>query len=128
MSYPRPMENQVRWIDLASADAGSARRFYREMFGWSDVDHELGGGTYTQLESAGTVFGSLYQIGEQALAAGVPSHWLPYVRVGNLEEACARAEALGGEIIVKPFDAGVARIAVVLHSRDAQIGLWEEKG
>ncbi|MGA7346274.1 MAG: hypothetical protein WBY01_12060 [Pseudolabrys sp.] len=34
---------------------------------------------------------------------GIPSHWTPYVRVDDIENAVQRGIALGGSIIADPF-------------------------
>ncbi|MGB8082723.1 MAG: hypothetical protein WCF83_19940 [Pseudolabrys sp.] len=57
---------------------------------------------------------------------GIPSHWTPYVRVDDVENAVQRAIALGGSIIADPFVvSGIARIALLEDSVGALIGLWE---
>lgn len=118
----------VCWIDLATRDLPSARRFYEMMFGWLTDDFQLRGGRLTRLRrDDGAPFGSMYQMHPEAAKRGTPSHWLPYVRVGDLDAACARVPAAGGEVVVRAFDAGLARVAVVVHAGDAQIGLWEAK-
>ena len=58
-------------------------------------------------------------------ARDVPSHWTPYVAVGNIEDAAERTLCLGGAVIVPPFEvAGVARIALIADAVGATIGLW----
>jgi predicted enzyme related to lactoylglutathione lyase len=56
----------------------------------------------------------------------MPSHWTPYVRVGSVNDAVRRAVRLGGTVVVDPFAvSGVARIALILDSVGAIVGLWE---
>jgi predicted enzyme related to lactoylglutathione lyase len=116
----------VCWVDLAARDLPSARAFYRGMFGWQGEECRVNGGTFTRLDRSGEPVGSIYQLQSVSVQGGTPSHWLPYVRVGDVHAACMRAVALGGLVIVRPFDAGLARIAVVLDTAGAQIGLWED--
>jgi predicted enzyme related to lactoylglutathione lyase len=60
------------------------------------------------------------------LDQGVPSHWTPYIRVVNVDDAARRVTPCGGKVIVRPFVvSGVARIALILDSVGAQVGLWE---
>jgi predicted enzyme related to lactoylglutathione lyase len=55
-----------------------------------------------------------------------PSHWTPYIRVDNVNDAVQRVTALGGNVIVRPFVvSAVARIALISDSVGAQVGLWE---
>jgi predicted enzyme related to lactoylglutathione lyase len=57
---------------------------------------------------------------------GVPSHWTPYIQVDDLDDTVRRVTAFGGKVIVRPFVvSGIARIALVLDSVGAHVGLWE---
>jgi uncharacterized protein len=127
-AFPQAAPCVVCWIDLAAHDLPSARLFYEGLFGWRDEHCRHGGGSYTKLHSHGGAFGSMYQLSAERIRHGTPSHWLPYLRVADMDEAIRRAVQLGGEVLVAPFDAGPARIAVVLDSVGAQIGLWEHPG
>jgi predicted enzyme related to lactoylglutathione lyase len=56
----------------------------------------------------------------------MPSHWTPYICVGDVKEAARRVTSCGGEVIIRPFALpGIARIALVLDSVGALVGLWE---
>jgi predicted enzyme related to lactoylglutathione lyase len=114
------------WVDLAASDAGKAQAFYGALFGWTSHDRFANGGVFTCLRSEGGDVGSLYQLKQSHLDRGVPSHWTPYVRVSDIEETVARAVSLGGELIIPPFVVtGVARIALILDSVGALLGLWQ---
>lgn len=117
------------WVDLAASDADAAKAFYGQLFGWTASAQSANGGSFTRLTQSGQDVGSLYRLSERHLADGVPSHWTPYIRVDDVDAAARRAVALGGEIIVRPFAvAGTARIALILDSIGAHVGLWEPIG
>jgi uncharacterized protein len=121
----QPDVGRFCWLDLAASDATRARTFYRRLFGWTAVDEKANGGTFTRLCLLDRDVGSLYQI-EARLAPKVPSHWTPYVRVENVERAARHASELGGHVLVRPFVvSGVARIALIMDSVGAQVGLWQ---
>jgi uncharacterized protein len=70
--------------------------------------------------------GSIYQLREALLDHGMSSHWTPYVRVNDVKDAVRQAALLGGTVVVHPFlVSGVARIALILDSVGALVGLWE---
>jgi predicted enzyme related to lactoylglutathione lyase len=116
------------WVDLAASDAEAAKAFYRQLFGWTSREQPANGGRFTRLRLSGRDVGSLYQLGREQIEKGVPSHWTPYVRVEGVDEGARRAASLGGELVVPPFDvAGIARIALILDSVGAPIGLWEPR-
>lgn len=120
---------QFCWVDLAASDADAAKTFYGQMFGWTSSEQPASGGCFTRLHQSGQDVGSLYQLSQGHLGNGVPSHWTPYIRVEDVEAAAHRAVALGGEIIVPPFEVpGTARIALVLDCVGAHFGLWQPIG
>ena len=114
------------WLDLAATDADSAKAFYRNLFGWTSHEQLANGGSFTRLRLSDHDIGSVYQLKEALLDNGMTSHWTPYVRVNNIEQAAGRATQFGGTVVVDPFlVAGIARIAVILDSVGAVVGLWE---
>lgn len=124
-----PGAGRFCWVDLAASDAEAAKAFYGGLFGWTSCEEPANGGRFTRLRLSGRDVGSLYQLGREQRERGVPSHWTPYVRVDGVDEAARRAAALGGEVIVRPFAvAEIARIALILDSVGAPVGLWEPSG
>ena len=114
------------WHDLAAADAPAARRFYGAVFGWSTAVQGANGGSFLRLRSGQSDVGSLYPLRRGQVERGVPSHWTPYVCVDDIEATAGRAVALGGQLLVQPFEvSGVARIALVADAVRARVGLWE---
>jgi len=84
------------------------------------------GGSFTRLRLSDHDVGSIYQLRETLLDNGMTSHWTPYVRVNDIERAAGRAARCGGTVVVDPFlVSGVARIALILDSVGAVVGLWE---
>jgi uncharacterized protein len=114
------------WLDLAATDADNAKTFYRNLFGWTSYEQLANGGSFTRLRLSDYDVGSIYQLKETLLDNGITSHWTPYVRVNNIDHAAERATQFGGTVVVDPFlVSGVARIALILDSVGAVVGLWE---
>jgi predicted enzyme related to lactoylglutathione lyase len=114
------------WLDLAATDADSAKSFYGKLFGWTSHEQAANGGSFTRLQLSNEDIGSVYQLRKALLDNGISSHWTPYIRVDNVKDAAQRAALLGGTIIVDPFViSGIARIALILDSVGAVVGLWE---
>ena len=114
------------WFDLAAVDARRAAHFYAGLFGWQTQRQRANGGEYFRFTADGECIASLYQLGAKQVAAGVPSHWTPYVGVADIDEAGERAAALGGRVVVRPFGVdGAARISLVTDATGALLGLWE---
>jgi hypothetical protein len=117
---------QFCWVDLAATDADSAKAFYENLFGWTSHEQPANGGSFTRLRLFDQDVGSIYQLREALLEHGMPSHWTPYVRVDNVQDVIRRAESLGGTVVARPFVvSGIARIALIVDSVGALVGLWE---
>jgi len=114
------------WLDLAATDADSAKTFYRDMFGWTSHEQRANDGSFIRLRLSDQDIGSIYQLRATLLERGMSSHWTPYVRVNQLEDSVRRVVLCGGTVVVHPFlVSGVARIALILDSVGALVGLWE---
>lgn len=117
------------WVDLAATDAGSATAFYGKLFGWAANGESAQSGSFTRLSLDGRDIGSLYQLSARHRDQGVPSHWTPYIQVKDVDATARRVLALGGAVLVPPLTfPGHARIALILDSVGAQVGLWQPIG
>ena len=72
------------WMDLAATDAQAAGAFYEQVFGWRSREVRANGGRFTCLQAGDRDIGSIYQLNTRSMQQGMPSHWMPYVRVGDL--------------------------------------------
>ena len=127
-SLDRPRQGAFCWLDLAASDANLAKQFYAQAFGWTFDDRDANGGHFTRCHVAGQDVGTLYQLRRAQLEHGVPSHWTPYILVGNADATARRITSLGGSLVVAPFDVqGIARIALIQDAVGALVGLWEDK-
>lgn len=105
------------WRDLMSTDAERARAFYTELFGWSLQSQDMGDFTYEMLVNKGEQFGGLMPLDP---SHGIPSHWISYIEVPDVDEACATATRLGGSVPVAPMDIpSVGRFAVIADPQGA---------
>ena len=114
------------WLDLAATDAARAKTFYSQLFGWMPYEQLANGGIFTRLRLADEDIGSLYQMNNGPLDQGMRSHWTPYIRVNDVDDAARQADSLGGKVLVRPFAVGgIARIALIQDPIGANFGLWE---
>ncbi|NNE43468.1 MAG: VOC family protein, partial [Gemmatimonadetes bacterium] len=95
-------------------DLAKSVEFYSELFGWT-VQEEGGdndGLAYRRIASGDHEIGGFIELD----AEGVPSHWIGYVTVDDVDSACGRARKLGGKTPVPGTDIpNVGRFAVVSH-------------
>jgi predicted enzyme related to lactoylglutathione lyase len=114
------------WADLGTPDAAAAIRFYTTLFGWTAEDRPMGpDASYTMLHADGRSVAALYR--QEAPQHG-PPHWLSYISVASASYAAARAKALGGTLLMEPFDVlDVGRMAMVQDPAGAVVALWEPR-
>jgi len=105
------------WEDLMTTDPEAAERFYTELLGWTVKTTAVEGfGDYRMIHRATADGGEEGLGGIVPLDAGhgIPSHWISYVGVDDVDAACERAKEAGGNVCVPPMDIPkVGRFAVV---------------
>ncbi|MBL8140534.1 MAG: VOC family protein [Acidobacteria bacterium] len=120
-----PLPGSIGWIDLTVADAPRIRDFYHQVAGWS-VSHVPMGDydDYNLLDAEGTPVAGICHA--QGVNAGLPSHWLMYITVTDIEASVERARELGGEILRDITGMGaLGRYAVIRDPADAVFALFE---
>lgn len=115
------------WPELVASDTGKAKDFYSKLFGWNITDVPIGeDNVYSMAAIGGREVGGIYQMWPEQAEQGIPTHWVSYVSVANVDEATEKAESLGANIIVEPmdvFDAG--RMAVIMDPVGAVFSIWQ---
>src|SRR5437867_1847589 len=81
--------------DLMCTDVPAGTRFYSELFGWQTTEVKVMGFTVVRVSAGSVVLGAIMPFDARL---GHPSHWVPYVYVGSVEECCQRISELGGEV------------------------------
>jgi predicted enzyme related to lactoylglutathione lyase len=126
-TIPNAFAGHFCWVDLAATDANAAQHFYEKLFDWTANTSRARQGAFSLFALGTQDVASFYQLRQEHLSAGVPSHWTPYVSVPDARESAMRADALGATVIVDPFDvAGMARIALIQDPVGAIFGLWQQ--
>lgn len=117
------------WNELITSDTQASTQFYGQLFGWQATPFvpegtPAGGPPYLILKSDATDMGSAGMM--QAPAPGVPTHWLAYVVVENIDQSLARALELGATVLLPVMAVNqVGRIAVFQDPLGAVLGLHE---
>ena len=110
----------MHWNELWCGDAKAALGFYSTVFGYAHSSMEMGGSTYYVLENEGKPRGGIMQ----SPVAGIPTHWLPYVSVTDLDATVARVGRNGGKAEGDAIEVpGVGRFAFVRDPQGARLGL-----
>ncbi len=100
------------WWSLMTKDVAKANQFYQYLFDWKLSEMEIPGGEPSTIYAAGKGgFANPVPLAEDFPS---PSHWIAYLTVEDVDEACQKAEALGGKVCVPAFDLPtIGRTAVI---------------
>ncbi|MEV6028542.1 VOC family protein [Streptomyces sp. NPDC052036] len=108
------------WVELLTRVPDRATDFYTTVFGWSVKPSEY----YTQWGIAGADFGGMVTMGDR-FPHEVPSHWLPYFAVEDVDGMASVATGAGGNILMEPTSLpGGRRIAVLRDPEGAMFGIY----
>jgi uncharacterized protein len=110
----------VIWNELIT-DNPAAVTFYEQVLGVTTATAEMGEGKYTMFQVAGKEVGGT----TPPQMAGVPNHWHVYFAVTDADATAARISALGGSVMVAPFDTPIGKMAVVSDPQGAVFSLFQ---
>lgn len=105
-------------------NAEGIREFYEQVVGWSSNPVEMGDyNDFCMQGSDGeTVAGVCHAKGENA---GLPSQWMVYITVADLDQSVADCQRLGGELLAGPRQVGSGRCAVIRDPAGACAALYQ---
>lgn len=115
---------RVGWTELMTKDLESAKQFYAHVMGWTYEDVAMADGQDYTLIKLGdtTVGGMMAMVGPQF--ENVPTHWMPYINVEGCDATVARAQELGGAVIMPPMEVeGIGKFATLQDPAGAIISI-----
>lgn len=111
------------WYDLMTTDTNAAIKFYSSLFGWTTKAETGSSGPYTMLQAASKEFGGVMAIDQ---SRPMPSHWVGYVAVEDINAVAGRVPGAGGRIAHPPTEIPhVGHFAVILDPQGAAICLFQ---
>ncbi|AFY39598.1 Glyoxalase/bleomycin resistance protein/dioxygenase [[Leptolyngbya] sp. PCC 7376] len=93
------MKNSFIWADLSTFDLAAAKQFYRRCFGWKFQDI---GNQYLLCQAKREPVAGLYPMPKKFQRIKMPSFWMSYIQVQDIQAIAERAPKLGGKVEVKP--------------------------
>jgi uncharacterized protein len=103
------------WNELTTTDLGAAKRFYGELFGWASED--VGGSV---LRTAFTLGDLLVGGGHAPAPQEDPTpRWGVAFWVPDADQAAARAQELGGRVLLPPMDIPIGRFTILTDPQGA---------
>lgn len=115
----------LNWSELVTRDTFSSKEFYGDVFGWTAASRPMDGVEYTTFAENGHVMAGMMAMPD-ALPVDVPSYWLAYLGVDNLDAALLESARLGATQMVGPTEVpGMGNFAIITDPVGATVGLWE---
>lgn len=117
------------WNELYSTNVDAAGKFYVNTFGWKTESMDMGPmGTYTLFQDP--VKGKQGNLGGMMNMPpnmkGVPSHWLAYFLVTDVDASAKKATDLGGKVLMPPMDIpNIGRFSIVTDPQGAALALYK---
>lgn len=120
------VHGQVHWSELMTRSASDARSFFASVVGWSIEEWpmgESGAPPYLVCMADGKPAAGIFDTTSPEFD-GVPDQWMTYVHVDDVDAACDRVKAAGGQVLRPSFEVpGVGRIAMIADPSGAAVGL-----
>jgi predicted enzyme related to lactoylglutathione lyase len=111
------------WNELVTRDTAAAEKFYSELIGWKIVDSGMPGMKYSMLKAGEKDAGGMMAMPPD-VPAEVPSHWMTYITVDDVDTAAEKTKALGGTVLHGPEDIPtVGRFCVIQDPTGATVSL-----
>lgn len=111
------------WAELSARGIDAAIGFYEAVFGWGHTTTPMEGAPpYTEFQLDGrNVAGGMEM--SPMVPAEVPSYWMAYFAVDDVDASCRRALELGAREVLSPRDFPGGRLAIVGDPQGAVFGL-----
>jgi predicted enzyme related to lactoylglutathione lyase len=116
--------NTFAWAELSSRGVEKAIPFYEQVFGWKAKKSDMGEGAPAYYE---------FQLGGESIAGGqemnqmvpaeVPSYWMVYFAVADVDKSFQTATGAGAKELVAPMDFPGGRFAILQDPQGAAFGL-----
>jgi len=116
--------NAYGWAELNSRGFEKAEPFYTKLFGWGTKKSPMGEGQgeYTEFQVNGeSVAGGMEM--NPMVPAQVPSYWLAYFTVPDVDKEHNKATDLGATSVLEPADFPGGRFSILTDPQGASFGL-----
>ncbi len=123
-ALPAGEPGQFGWAELSSRGVDKAIPFYKKVFGWTTKTSPMGPDQppYNEFQLGGESIAGGQEM-PQMVPADVPSNWLAYFAVADVDKSFKAATQAGARELVAPIDFPGGRFAIVSDPQGASFGL-----
>ena len=121
----KPAVGKIGWIDMSVGDADGIRDFYKTVVGWGSESVSMGDYSdysMTMPANGEAVSGICHARGSNA---ELPSGWLIYIVVEDVEASAAACIENGGEVIVPVRGLAGGRFCVIRDPAGSTAALYQ---
>src|SRR5260370_20503088 len=120
-------ENAFGWSELNARGADKAKPFYKKLFGWGEKNSDMAEGQqYTEFLLGGESIAGGMEMNPM-VPAEVPSYWMPYFTVADVDKAHNKATDLGATAMLEPQEFPGGRFSILSDPQGASFGLLKMK-
>ena len=119
--------NAYGWAELNARGVEKAKPFYKKVFGWGEKKSDMAEGMeYTEFLAGGESIAGGMEMNAM-VPAQVPSYWLTYFTVADVDDSYNRATEAGARTLLEPQEFPGGRFAIVSDPQGAAFGLLKMK-
>jgi len=104
---------KIGWIDMTTDDAPKIRDFYKAVVGWDTDDVDMGGYSDYVMKMPASGEGVTGICHSKGSNVDLPSGWLIYIVVADVEKSAAACTAGGGNVILEPRALSGGRFCII---------------
>lgn len=116
---------KIGWIDMTVDDASGVRDFYKTVVGWETDDVDMGGYSDYVMKMPGSGEGVTGVCHARGSNADLPSGWLIYIVVADVEQSAAACAAHGGKVVVEPRGLAGGRFCIIEDPAGSVAALYQ---
>ncbi|HEX6681385.1 MAG TPA: VOC family protein [Candidatus Limnocylindrales bacterium] len=111
------------WSELTTREPELGKEFYGHVFGWTATDRKAGPLTVTTFKLNGAPAAGIVKMEGDMWPPDLPSHWMNYVAVDDVDATAAKSKQLGGGVSVEPTDIDPGRFAIINDPQGAFLSI-----
>ncbi|UJH66438.1 VOC family protein [Allomuricauda sp. SCSIO 65647] len=115
-------KNNFVFADLSTYELKTAQQFYANVFDWEYVTED---DLYHLATYQGKEISGLYETPQKFKDMNMPSFWMGYIQVENVQETVAKARAFGGIIELVDTENAIGDIALIRDPLGAGFTVYE---
>jgi uncharacterized protein len=127
-NFAANLPNTLGWVELNARGVGRAIEFYKAVFGWTTKlsDNIQGQPAYTEFQVDGESIAGAMEM-NPLQPAEIPSYWMAYFDVSDVDGTFQRAIGLGATEMMEPQEYPGGRFAILRDPQGASFGLLKSQ-